>query len=194
MNEYMIKTETERVRDVVAGFIPGCPQEAADREAILSYFSVYDDLLTRENKLLHFTASAWVMNPGRSRVLMAHHNIYNAWSWLGGHADGCGDLFGVARRELAEETGVNAARAVSQGPLSLEMIGVQAHEKCGVYVAPHLHLNVTYFFEVEETVSLRIKADENSGVKWRSIAEVRTDNTEPHMRTLYCKLLDKLGI
>ena len=29
------------------------------------------------------TASAWVVNPGRTKVLMVYHNIYKSWSWLG---------------------------------------------------------------------------------------------------------------
>ena len=39
-----------------------------------------------------FTASAWVVNPARNKVLMIYHNIYNSWSWTGGHADGETDL------------------------------------------------------------------------------------------------------
>mgnify|MGYP002237558723 CR=1 FL=1 len=49
------------------------------------------------------TASAWVVNKDRSKVLMIYHNIYNSWSWLGGHADGETDLLAVAIREVREE-------------------------------------------------------------------------------------------
>lgn len=180
------------LKRIIEDFVPSCEQERCDKETMLFYLERGDDLLTRENKLMHFTASAWVMNPPRTKVLMVHHNIYNAWSWIGGHADGCADLFAVAKKELEEETGVTNARAVSDRPVTLEMIGVQSHEKKGKYIAPHIHLNVTYLFEVEEGVALKIKEDENSGVMWRSIEDVRNDNTEPHMRKLYCKLLDKL--
>lgn len=34
---------------------------------------------------------------------MVYHNIYNSWSWLGGHADGETDLLAVALREVKEE-------------------------------------------------------------------------------------------
>ena len=44
---------------------------------------------------------------------MVFHNIYNSWSWIGGHADGCSDLAAIALRELREETGVEHARIVS---------------------------------------------------------------------------------
>lgn len=184
----------KKAKEIIEAFVPGNPQEAVDRERMLHYFSEYEDLLTRKNTLLHFTASAWVMNPQRTGALMVHHNIYNAWSWVGGHADGCGDLFEVACRELAEETGLTSARALSEEPVSLEMIGVQSHWRKGEYVAPHIHLNVTYLFEAEENAPLRMKADENSGVMWRDISAIRKDDTEPHMQKLYCKIMDKLKV
>ena len=43
---------------------------------------------------------------------------------------------------------------------------VDGHEKRGKYVPSHLHLNVTYLLEADEEEVLRIKPDENSGVKW----------------------------
>lgn len=184
----------KQLKHIIAAFEPCCEQERADKETILGYIDGGEELLTRENKLMHFTSSCWVMNPERTKALMVHHNIYNAWSWMGGHADGCADLLAVAKKELAEESGVTDARLISEIPITLEMIGVQSHEKKGKYIAPHIHLNVTYLFEVEEDVPLRIKEDENSGVMWRSVEDIRADRTEPHMNKLYNKLLDKLNL
>jgi len=184
----------KQLKHIIAAFEPCCEQERADKETILGYIDDGEELLTRENKLMHFTSSCWVMNPERTKALMVHHNIYNAWSWMGGHADGCADLLAVAKKELAEESGVTDARLISEIPITLEMIGVQSHEKKGKYIAPHIHLNVTYLFEVEEDVPLRIKEDENSGVMWRSVEDIRADRTEPHMNKLYNKLLDRLGV
>lgn len=180
------------LKNTILSFEPCCEQERRDKETILSYLDSGANLLMRNNELMHFTASAWVMNPEKTKVLMVHHNIYNAWSWMGGHADGCADLLAVAKKELAEESGVTDARLLSDTPITLEMIGVQSHEKKGKYIAPHIHLNVTYLFEVDEKTPLRIKEDENSGVMWRDIDDVRKDNTEPHMNKLYNKLLDRL--
>lgn len=184
----------KQLKHIIAAFEPCCEQERADKETILGYIDGGEELLTRENKLMHFTSSCWVMNPERTKALMVHHNIYNAWSWMGGHADGCADLLAVAKKELAEESGVTDARLISEIPITLEMIGVQSHEKKGKYIAPHIHLNVTYLFEVEENVPLRMKEDENSGVMWRSVDDIRADRTEPHMNKLYNKLLDRLGV
>ena len=43
---------------------------------------------------------------------MIYHNIYDSWSWVGGHADQEENLIEVAMRELQEETGVQHAKLI----------------------------------------------------------------------------------
>ena len=62
-------------------------QEEMDQKLILKCLRQDEDIFTRKNSLAHMTASAWVVNQDRTRVLMAYHNIYDSWSWLGGHAE-----------------------------------------------------------------------------------------------------------
>lgn len=75
------------------------------------------------------TASAWVVNRERTRVLMVYHNIYNSWSWLGGHADGETDLLSVAIREVKEEAGISNVHPVSEEIFSMESLTVDGHVK-----------------------------------------------------------------
>ena len=114
-----------------------------DKSLILDWIETQDDAFSRDNTVAHMTASAWVVNKDRSRVLMAYHNIYDSWSWLGGHADGETDLLAVAIREVKEEAGISGLRPVSEGIFSLESLTVDGHVKRGKYVSSHLHLNVT---------------------------------------------------
>ena len=181
-------SDREGLKQLLRDYVPADERERADREAMLAFLECSPDPLTRENTLFHFTASAWAVNPRRDRALMVFHHIYRAWSWVGGHADGDADLAAVARRELTEETGVKAPRPLGEGPLSLELLAVQPHEKNGVYVPAHLHLNVTFLFCCDETEPLRVKPDENSGVAWREMDEILADRTEPHMNEIYRKL------
>ena len=84
----------------------GITLEVADKEMMLKCIDEYDDVLTRENKLFHFTASNWIVNKEKTKILMIYHNIYQSWAWTGGHADGEDDLQSVAKREAEEETGL----------------------------------------------------------------------------------------
>lgn len=226
----------------IASYHPFNEQEAADRHVMLRALKTNRFCFDRKSQA-HFTCSAWVVNPEKTQTIMVFHNIYNSWSWIGGHADGCSDLAAVALRELREETGVEHARIVSPwecvdrpsrrpnadkkakasaneisnemasakeipnevvnasapsptSPLfSLEVLTVDGHEKNNRYISSHLHLNVTYLVEVDPSEALRVKPDENSGVKWVSLDQVLNMTDEPWIRErIYAKLLAKLNL
>ena len=168
-------------------------QEEADRQVMLELLQTTDNIFYRTNLLAHFTASAWVVNKAHTHVLMAFHNIYQTYAWLGGHADGEEDLLSVALREVKEESGIQTVKPITEGIYSLETIEVNGHEKKGKYVPSHLHLNVTYLLEADDTESLHIKQDENSAVSWFPIDQVLNVIDEPWMvERIYKKLNQKL--
>lgn len=171
-------------------FTPFNEQEASDRRLMLQYAGLFSDLLTRDNEMAHLTASCWIVNPDRTKVLLAYHNIYDSWAWLGGHADGEADLLAVALKEANEESGVTA-RPVLRDIFSVEILGVPGHVKRGKYVSSHLHLNVTYLLEADEQQALHEKPDENSAVRWFALQDVIPNTREPEMRAVYQKLMDK---
>lgn len=179
-------------------YTPWNEQEERDRMVLLSMLRSGWDLWTRKNETAHFTASAWVTDPTRTKVLMCYHNIYHSWSWLGGHADGESDLLAVALREAREESGIRSARPVSEDIFSLEALTVDGHEKRGAYVSSHLHLNVTYLLEADEGEALTVKPDENSGVRWFTLEESETAPSEAWFcarvyHKLNCKLRAMAG-
>ena len=88
-------------------YAPVNAQEASDRRLILQYAEQFGNLFTRENEMAHLTASCWIVNPSRTKALLAYHNIYDSWAWLGGHADGMEDLLAVACKEANEESGIS---------------------------------------------------------------------------------------
>ena len=177
------------VRQTVYGYIPNSDREAADSRQILDYLDSGRDALTRDDSVAHFTASAWVTDPARGSVLMAYHNIYRSWAWLGGHADGEGDLAAVAFREATEETGIDRLRILCDEPVSLEVLNVSAHIKNGEIVSPHLHFNLTYLFEADPLLPLKVKEDENSAVGWRTKAQILAETEEAQIIPVYEKLL-----
>ena len=176
----------------IAAYTPYNEQEERDKALILQWLAQNDNAFLRENPVAHMTASAWVVNRDRSKVLMVYHNIYHSWSWLGGHADGETDLLAVAIREVKEEAGITDVRPVSEEIFSLESLTVDGHIKRGQYVSSHLHLNVTYLLEADSEESVSIKADENSGVAWFTPEQALQKSTEPwFVEHVYKKLIEK---
>ena len=177
----------------LADYRPWNEQEARDAAELRRRLESGEGLWTRDNPSAHLTASAWIVSPDRTRVLMCYHRLYDSWSWLGGHADGETDLLAVALREAREESGLTRVRALSEQPFSVEILTVDGHEKRGVYVSSHLHLNLTYLLEADPTDPLRVKADENSGLAWFGLDEAVERSTEPWFRArVYTKLNARL--
>lgn len=177
----------------IENYITTNEQEENDKKVMLNYMKNNSDYLTRENRIAHFTTSIWTVNKERTRTLMVYHNIYDSWSWIGGHADGEEDLASVALRELKEETGVENAVLVSKAIFSLEILTVDGHMKKGKYVPSHLHFNVTYLAEAEERQMLVVNEEENKGVKWFSFEEALEVSSEPWMiQRVYKKLIGKI--
>ncbi len=177
----------------IAAYVPVNKQEERDKNLIFQWIEQQEDAFSRDNVVAHVTASAWVVNKDRSKVLMVYHNIYNSWSWLGGHADGETDLLSVAIREVKEEAGIIHVRPVSENIFSLESLTVDGHVKKGKYVSSHLHLNITYLLEVDSEEDVRIKTDENSGVAWFTPEEALEKSTEPwFVERIYGKLVEKV--
>lgn len=168
-------------------------QEEKDKYLLLEWIMDHEDAFSRENKIAHITASGWVVNKDRSKVLMVYHNIYDSWSWIGGHADGETDLLATAMREVREETGIKNVCPVTDDIFSIEVLTVDGHTKNGNYVSSHLHLNVTYLLEADSGETVSIKADENSGVAWFTPEEALKKSTESwFVENIYTKLLDRM--
>ena len=159
-------------------YTPFNEQEETDKQLILNWIRNNTNAFSRENTVAHMTASAWVVNQDKSKILMVYHNIYNSWSWL---------------REVKEEAGISHVSPVSEEIFSLESLTVDGHVKKGKYVSSHLHLNLTYLLEADFEEAVSIKADENSGVAWFSPEEALKKSTEPwFVEHVYSKLIEKM--
>lgn len=178
--------------EAIQNYRPMNMQEEYDKEQMLQFMACNDNYLERENLIAHFTASMWTVNKERTKTLMVYHNLYNSWSWIGGHADGMENLCAVAMKELQEETGLKYARLASEDIFSLETLTVGGHMRKGLWVPSHLHFNLTYLAEAEEDEELIVQEEENSAVKWWTFEEALKASTEPWMiENVYKKLIER---
>ena len=185
-------TREDLIRDIER-YIPFNEQEERDKTLILDWICNNENAFSRDNVVAHMTSSAWVVNKDRSKVLMVYHNIYNSWSWLGGHADDETDLLSVAIREVKEEAGILNVQPVSNDIFSMESLTVDGHVKKGEYVSSHLHLNITYLLEADSEEAVTVNEDENSGVAWFAPEEALEKSSEPwFVKNVYTKLLNKM--
>ena len=174
----------------IVRFQAGDDREAQEQRMILEMIDrLGDAILTRESEIAHMTASSIIVSKDRRRTLMAFHRIYNSWAWTGGHADGESDFEAVARREAREETGISGLTRLGGGIASLEILPVWAHVKRGKPVGSHLHLNVSYLFEADDSLPLSVREDENSAVGWIAVDRLGESVSEPPMLPVYERLL-----
>ncbi len=177
---------------LINAYSPVNAQEDKDREIMLRALKNEPDCLLRTNEKGHFTVSSWIVNKEFTKVLFCYHKIYDSWSWVGGHADGETDLVSVAVREAEEETGIIPEKVLPD-ILSLEILPVAGHIKNGKYISSHIHYNLTFLIVADENAPVRIKPDENTGVKWIAFDDIEKASTEKWMiDTVYNKIKENV--
>ena len=133
-----------------------------------------DRFYQRETLEGQVTASAWLINPARNRVLLIHHRKLDRWLQPGGHVDATDDsLLEAALREVQEETGLSGQ------PVSEALFDVDVHpipERKGV--PAHRHFDLRFLIEVDDTDTLTEDRTEVKDVQWFSAAELRQLTTE----------------
>ncbi|MBO5102810.1 MAG: NUDIX hydrolase [Clostridia bacterium] len=179
---------------LIENYIPYNEQETRDKEVFLNTCKIFPNLLTRENDLIHVCSNAFILNKQHTKVLCAHHNIYNSWGWVGGHADGLDDLMQVAEIEAHEETSIHSIIPLSNSPISIDILTTEGHIKKGKYVSGHLHFVTAFLFEADENQPIQKKEDENSAVAWIKLEELPNIAREPQMKVVYKKIIERIKL
>lgn len=180
------------LKDQIVDYLPFDYQEEKDKEYFLKFIDTFDDVLTRQNEFGHFSASSFVVNKDRTKMLVVYHNILNGWIYPGGHADGESDLLSVAIREVEEETGLKA-KVLEKDIFSIQALPTKGHIKRGKYISSHTHFDVVYLLEADDSLPLAYREDESAGVKWITFDEAKGKETVDFIRPIHRKLIDKLN-
>lgn len=121
----------------------------------------------------HVTGSAWVVNPGRDRVLLLHHRKHDQWFQPGGHADGDADILRVALRETSEETGLDPShiRLISDGIFDVDIHQIPASTRG----PQHDHYDIRFLVEMDDDLEIPGN-DESHQILWVRLGDVARFN------------------
>lgn len=155
------------------------PDQAAEAAEFATLLRDPVDPFLRARLAGHFTASAWLVDRSRTRVLLTHHRKLGLWLQPGGHADGDRDLCRVALREAEEESGLAGLRADPE-IFDLDRHWIPDHRD----VPGHWHYDVRYVVHAGEGERY-VVGPESIALAWRDVREVRDDDrADPSLRRM----------
>ena len=142
-------------------YLPSDAREAAMRERLIAFVTAHADAFARALQIGHVTASAWIVDPARTRALLTHHRKLGRWLQLGGHADGDPDVRRAALREAREESGLASLRFLRDEIYDLDVhpIPARAGEPA------HDHYDVRFAFEADPAEPL-VVSTESKELAW----------------------------
>ena len=160
------------LRQLIENYCVRYPVEKT-AQSILSFLQADKNPFSRKNQHGHFTGSAWIVNPDKSKILMTHHKKIGKWLQLGGHADDEEDLLKVSLREAKEESGLNNFVILSK-----EIFDMDIHEVPSIGSEPkHLHYDIRFLLEANPEESI-IVSDESYDVAWIELDKIQQINSE----------------
>jgi len=157
---------------------------------MLSFIENHTNHFSRTNHHGHFTGSAWIINPDKSKILMTHHKKIGKWLQLGGHADGESDLLKVSQREAIEESGINNFVTISN-----EIFDMDIHEIPPIGSDPkHLHYDIRFLLQADPDKESLIISNESHDVAWIPLDQIAHYNSEQSIMRMVnkTKILNQL--
>jgi 8-oxo-dGTP pyrophosphatase MutT (NUDIX family) len=115
----------------------------------------------------HVTASAFVVDPDGSRLLLHHHRRLDRWLQMGGHVDAEESVIDAALREAREESGLEAIELATRAPFDVDVHTIPA----GKGEPPHLHFDVRFIVRAPDPAAIRIAPDESNALRWFALDE-----------------------
>jgi 8-oxo-dGTP pyrophosphatase MutT (NUDIX family) len=153
---------------LLASYVPVDDDERAYRLRMLDLAAASLDPFSRhEHTPGHFTVSGFVVHPAGDRILLVHHERLGIWVQPGGHVEpGDPGLLHAARREITEETGLEALRPITPG-----LIDVDVHEfPASADLPGHLHFDLRFGFVSAHEVARAL--DGALEVRWVADSEL----------------------
>lgn len=121
----------------------------------------------------HFTASAFVLSPERTELLLIHHRKLGLWLQPGGHVEeGDASVLDAARREVLEEVGLGALELEREGLFDVDVHAIPARRDA----LAHEHFDVRFLFRARSrafTASAEVLS-----AKWAELGAIERSGTD----------------
>lgn len=121
----------------------------------------------------HFTASAFVLSPDRSDVLLIHHKKLGLWLQPGGHIETSDTTaLEAARREVLEEVGIADLELDHDGLFDVDVHEIPARKDA----LAHEHFDVRFLFRAKSRSF--VASAEVLSAKWAPLELVERSGTD----------------
>ncbi len=151
---------------VLTSFDPVEPGQQQQRTVVLDFVREHPDALRRSCRPNHVTASAIVLSPDGTRVMLGLHRKVGRWLQFGGHVEPEDDgLAAAALREAREESGVAGLTLWSPEPLRLDIHPAPCGADC--------HLDVQFLASCDPDAEPATSA-ESLKVAWFDVGSLPT--------------------
>ncbi|MGA1599532.1 MAG: NUDIX hydrolase [bacterium] len=136
------------------------PDEEEAVQRYRAFVEQHPDCFSRSQRSGHVTGSAWLLDPGGTRVLLTHHRKLGIWVQLGGHVDGNPEVLQEALREAREESGIAQIRVLSEDIFDLDIHRIPERP----LEPEHWHYDARFLFQAE-TPEFRV-SEESHDLCW----------------------------
>ena len=196
----MARDERYALQEALETYRRRWPEEEDVVRRFTTLLSTWPQCLERTSLPGHITASGWVVHGPSEEVLLTHHRKLGRWLQLGGHADGERDVVGVARREVAEESGIerlflwtestdeDGSGALFPTPFDIDIHEIPPHKT----VPAHLHYDLRFAFLVPAREA-PVVSEESHDVAWVPVGRLDDYSDEESILRMRRKWRDLSG-
>jgi 8-oxo-dGTP pyrophosphatase MutT (NUDIX family) len=160
------------------------PDEVPTADRFDAFLGSGEVLQGRSNLGRHITASTWIVNPSRDKVLLTHHAKLNIWVQLGGHTDPGEDWTEAALREAREESGLTALRLAQPGLFDLDIHEIPARAD----TPAHEHYDLRFLVEADDEEAFTVSG-ESHDLAWVPLAALGQYTAEESQHRMARKTL-----